>query len=145
MTSPYIAKPNLNIVPDTGFYIAASLKNGYARSYLLGKGSKFLTYKLYSSEAILLELQGKLENKFGFERNQVVHALQDIRKVIIIVHPTIKLEISRDPDDDKIIECAVEAKANIILSFDKDLLDLKEYDNIKMVHPRELKYLFPQE
>jgi putative PIN family toxin of toxin-antitoxin system len=145
MTSPYIAKPNLNLVPDTGFYIAAALKNGYARSYLLSKGSKFLTYKLYSSEAILLELQDKLENKFGFERNQVVHALQDIRRVVSIVHPTIKLEISRDPDDDKIIECAVEAKANIILSFDKDLLDLREYDNIKMVHPRELKYLFPQD
>ena len=145
MTLPLIAKPNLSIVPDTGFYIAAILKNGYARSYLLGKGSKFLTYKLYTSEAILLETQSKLENKFGFEREKVVGSLQDIRRVVKIVHPTIKLEISRDSDDNKIIECAVEAKANIILSFDKDLLDLKEYDNIKLIHPRELKYLFPLE
>ena len=145
MTLPLIAKPNLSIVPDTGFYIAAILKNGYARSYLLGKGSKFLTYRLYTSEAILLEIQSKLENKFGFEREKIVGALQDIRRVVKIVHPTIKLEISRDSDDNKIIECAVEAKANIILSFDKDLLDLKEYDNIKLIHPRELKYLLPLE
>jgi putative PIN family toxin of toxin-antitoxin system len=144
MTSPPIVRPNLNIVPDTGFYIAATLKDGYARSYLLAKGSKFLTYQLYSSEAILLELQDKLENKFGFTREQVVSALKDIRRVVNIVHPTKKIPISRDPDDDKIIECAVEAHADLILSFDKDLLVLKEYSNIKMIHPRELMYLFPQ-
>lgn len=144
MTLPPTAKQNLNIVPDTGFFIASALKNGYARSYLVGRGAKFLTYQLYSSEAILLELQDKLENKFGFDREQVVAAIQDIRRVVLIVHPTKKLEVSRDPDDNKIIECAIEARAEIILSFDKDLLDLKEYIGIKMIHPRELKYLFPQ-
>jgi putative PIN family toxin of toxin-antitoxin system len=144
MTLPPTAKPNLKIVPDTGFFIAASLKNGYARSYLVGRGSKFLTYNLFTSEAILLELQGKLENKFGFDREQVVITIKDIRRVVGIVHPIKKLEISRDPDDNKIIECAIEAQAEIILSFDKDLLVLKEYNGIKMIHPRELKYLFPQ-
>jgi uncharacterized protein len=145
MTLPTTAKPNLKIVPDTGFFVAAALKNGYARSYLIGRGSKFLTYKLFTSEAILLELQGKLENKFGFDREQVVGTVQDIRKIVNIVHPTKKIEASRDPDDDKIIECAVEAQAEIILSFDKDLLILKEYDGIKMIHPRQLKYLFPKD
>lgn len=144
MTLPLTAKPNLNIVPDTGFFIAAALKNGYARSYLIGRGSKFLTYKLYTSEAILLELQGKLENKFGFDREQVVIVIHDIRRVVSIVHPSKKLEISSDPDDDKIIECAIEAQAEIVLSFDKDLLDIKEYSSIKIIHPRELKYLFPR-
>lgn len=145
MTLPNTVKPNLNIVPDAGFFIAAILKNGYARSYLLGKGSKFLTYQLYSSEAIFLEIQGKLENKFGFDREQVVAVIRDIRAVVKIVHPSQKVEVSRDPDDNKIIECAIEAKAEVIVSFDKDLLDLKEYKDIKIIHPSELKYLFPQD
>ena len=145
MTLPTTLKPNLNIVPDTGFFIAAILKNGYARSYLVGKGSKFLTYQLYTSEAVLLELQNKLENKFGFERKQVVAAINDIRGVVKVVHPSQKIDVSRDPDDNKIIECAIEAKAKVIVSFDKDLLDLKEYKAIKIIHPRELKYLFPQD
>ena len=59
--------PKIRIVPDTGFYIAAALKDGYARTYLIGKGSKYLRYQLYSSEAILLEVQSKLEDKFGFD------------------------------------------------------------------------------
>src|SRR5487761_1278439 len=118
MTLPPTANPNLKIVPDIGFLVVATLKNGYARSYLVGRGSKFLTYKLFTSESILLELQGKLENKFGFDRKQVVVAIQDVRRVVGIVHPTKKLEVSRDPDDNKIIECAIEALAEIILSFD---------------------------
>lgn len=134
--------PQIKIVPDTGFYIAAVLKDGYARSYLVGKGSKYLSYRLYSSEAILLEVQNKLENKFGFGRSIVVSAISDIRKIVTIVHPLEKVNVVRDSDDNKIIECALEAKAEVILSFDKDLLDMKEYRYIKIVHPSALKYWF---
>ena len=144
MTSLDTPSPKLNIVPDTGFYIAAALKNGYARSYLVGRGSKFLSYELFSSEAILLEFQEKLEDKFGFERSQVVNVMQQTRKVLTIVYPRQKLSVVRDPDDDKIIECAVEAKADLVVAFDKDLLSLKEYNGIKVIHPTMLKYVFPQ-
>jgi len=143
MTSPPLSNPKLSIVPDTGFYIAATLKNGYARSYLVGRGSKFLSYRLFTSEAILLEIQQKLED-FGFERDKVVRVIKDIRKVVEVVHPTYKVKVSRDPDDDKIIECALEAKAEIIVSFDKDLIALKEYEGIKVIHPNMLQYLFPK-
>ena len=144
MTSPPISSLKLKIVPDTGFYIAAALKNGYARSYLVGRGSKFLSYQLFSSEAILLELQNKLEDKFGFDRAQVVNALQQARKVLTIVYPSQKVAAVRDPDDDKILECALEAKADIIVGFDKDLLTLKEYESIKIIHPTMLQYMFTQ-
>jgi putative PIN family toxin of toxin-antitoxin system len=144
MTSRHSPSANLKIVCDTGFYIAAALKNGYARSYLVGRGSKFLTYQLFTSEVILLEVQSKLEDKFGFDRPQVVEAIKDIRRVVDIVYPTQKVSIARDPDDDKILECALEAKADLIVSFDKDLLILKEYQGIKIIHPSLLKYFFPK-
>ncbi len=137
-----MARPNLKIVPDTGFYLAAILKDGYARSYMLGKGTKFLGYELISSEAILLEVQNKLEEKFGFDRRQAVQVILDIRKVAKIVHPVVKVMVARDSGDDKIVECALEAQADIIVSFDQDLLVLKEYQGIKMVHPSMLQYLF---
>lgn len=144
MTSPHMQNPKLRIVPDTGFYIAAALKDGFARSYLVGKGAKLFGYELFTSEPILLELQTKLEDKFGFEREDVVRTIQDIRRVITVVYPKQKLTVVRDPDDDKILECAVEAEAHIIAAFDKDLLDIKEYEQIKVVHPSMLSYWFPQ-
>ena len=136
--------PRLRIVPDAGFYIAAALKDGFARNYLVGKGSKLFAYELFTSEAILLEVQAKLEDKFGFERQEVVRVIQDIRRVATVVHPRQKLTIVRDPDDNKILECAVEAEAHIVAAFDKDLLDLKEYEGIKIAHPSMLRYWFPQ-
>src|SRR2546430_2059480 len=142
MTSPPISSPKLKLVPDTGFYIAATLRNGYARSYLVGRGSKFLSYELFSSEAILLEVQDKLENKFGFERDQAVDVLQRIRKVVTVVYPRQKVATVRDPDDDRILECALEAGAELIVAFDKDLLVLKEYRGVKIVHPAALQYIF---
>lgn len=143
MTLPPTPSPNLKIVPDTGFYIAAALQNGYAYAYLVGSGSHFLTYSLYTSEAILLEVQDKLEGKFRFERPQVVAMLRQIRGVASIVQPTRKLAVVRDPDDNKVVECALEARADIIISFDKDLLDMKEFEDIQIIHPSQLKYLFP--
>ena len=42
------------------------------------------------------------------------------------------IQVSRDPDDDKFIECAVDAKALYIVSGDKDLLDIGAYENVMM-------------
>jgi putative PIN family toxin of toxin-antitoxin system len=135
-------KPNLKLVPDTGFYVAAALQNGYARSYLVGRGSKFLSYQLYTSEATLLELQNKLEARFGFDRPRVVTFIGEIRRVATVVHPLPSIEAARDPDDNKILECAVDAHADLIVSFDQDLLSLKAFQGIRIVHPSMLKYIF---
>lgn len=43
---------------------------------------------------------------------------------------------SRDRDDDKYIAAAVEGRAGFVVAGDSDLLDLKEYDGIRIVTPR---------
>jgi len=45
--------------------------------------------------------------------------------------PTIRL--SRDPDDDKFLECAVGGRAAYIVTADNDLLSLGEIENIPIV------------
>ena len=42
-----------------------------------------------------------------------------------------------DVNDNKIIECALESKAKYIISYDKHLLKLKEYEGIKIVRPED--------
>jgi putative PIN family toxin of toxin-antitoxin system len=43
---------------------------------------------------------------------------------------------SKNPDDDKYIAAAIEGRAEFVVAGDSDLLDLKEYDGIRMVSPR---------
>jgi predicted nucleic acid-binding protein len=74
-----------------------------------------------------------------------VQAIRDIRKVVSIIHPTQKLQVVRDVDDGKIMDCAIEAQADLIPSFDKDLLVLEEYAGIQIIHPTMLQHLFPSQ
>ena len=45
--------------------------------------------------------------------------------------------VTRDPKDDEIVACAVEGGAGYLVSGDRDLLDLGEYEQVRMVTPRE--------
>ena len=48
-----------------------------------------------------------------------------------------RIEVCRDPDDNKFIECAVAANALYIVSGDKDLLDLKKYRGVRILTAAE--------
>jgi putative PIN family toxin of toxin-antitoxin system len=54
-----------------------------------------------------------------------------------LVSPTSEIRACRDPDDDKFIECAVDAKALYIVSGDKDLLDLGSFAGVEIVTAAE--------
>ncbi len=64
--------------------------------------------------------------------------LKDLSQLAKTVYPsrTIRIVLN-DPDDDKIIECAVEGKVDFIISQDKHLLKLGEFEGIKIVSPME--------
>ena len=47
------------------------------------------------------------------------------------------IEICRDVDDNKFIECAVDAKALYIVSGDSDLLDVQEYDGVRIITAKD--------
>lgn len=48
---------------------------------------------------------------------------------------------SKDPDDDKYIAAAIEGRAEFVVGGDSDLLDLKEYDGIRIVSRRAFLHL----
>ena len=43
------------------------------------------------------------------------------------------MKVCRDPDDDKFISCAIDGQCYYIVSGDKDLLSLKEQQQVKIV------------
>jgi hypothetical protein len=58
-----------------------------------------------------------------------------------VVYPKKKLNIVKeDLADNKIIECALEAKASFIISGDKRLLKIRKYKGIKIITPREFLF-----
>lgn len=69
------------------------------------------------------------------EAPQILVILNSIREISIFVSPTVAISvIERDQSDNRILECAVEAKAEYIVSGDEHLLSLGRYDEINIVN-----------
>jgi putative PIN family toxin of toxin-antitoxin system len=74
-----------------------------------------------------------LRDKFGWEGYRLHFAMLELRKFAHIVVPTQVLDVTRDPDDNRILECAIAAGSDYIVTYDQDLLRLGEYAGIKIV------------
>ena len=130
----------IRVVPDSNIYIATALNKGYCYDWLFGASKPEANYELFVSEAILSEVSRKLENRFKFTRSETAWYLTELDQVLTKVRPSTQLNVVRDSSDNMILECALEAKAELVITFDKDLHVLKQYNNIQIAHPRMLQY-----
>lgn len=84
------------------------------------------------------ELARILIEKIGWNHSRVVEDMQSYLEKAIWAPVSRDLRrVCRDPKDDMILECAINAKAGIIVTGDKDLLVLKEYQGVHILSPRE--------
>jgi len=131
-------KSMLRAVLDTNAFVSAVIAKGNESELLMAahRGD----FKLVTSLEILNEFKDVISRpKFGFSKEQIQNVLLHIIEAAEIVQPNIKLDIVKeDPDDNKIIECAVFSKADFIVSGDRHLLKLKRTDGIAIIRSAEL-------
>ena len=124
----------MNIVIDSNVYIAAFATHGICHLLL---ESCIVDHNIFVSDFILGEVKEKLTKKIKLPVKTVSEIIDYLNCQAIVTNPQKKLSgISRDPDDDNIISLAVATKASYIVSGDKDLLDLKNYQSILIVSPK---------
>ncbi len=94
-------------------------------------------HRIAICEPIFNEVHATLTGKFGWPSIQVHAAFDEFGSRILEVTALGRLHgICRDPNDDMILECAVAARADIIVTGDKDLLAVGEYEGIRVMTPR---------
>ena len=128
------------IVIDTNIYISAIFWGGKPRAIVdLGRIGQLL---IFSSSEIEREIEKKLTTKFGLSGEEAAQILIDFSAftMAVKIFPRIKV-INDDPDDDKFIECAVASRADFIVSGDKHLLDLEEYEGIKIMKAADFLFI----
>ncbi len=77
-----------------------------------------------------------MRRDFAWEDARVTRRLKLLTKASELVNPTIVLDVVKeDPPDNRILECAIEGRANLIVSGDPDLQRLKVYQGIAIVRP----------
>lgn len=124
----------MNIVFDTNVILSAFLTEGLSHKVFhscIGK------HKLYISEWILSELKDKLENKFNVPKTKILKLHNFLKKACYLVEPKGELiKESRDKKDNPILLLADYSHANLLITGDKDLLEMVKYKSIKIVNPR---------
>jgi putative PIN family toxin of toxin-antitoxin system len=122
----------VRVVFDTNIYISAlAIPGGNAEDAYLE--AVHGTFELYASVAILTETARVLQTKFDWAEDKVREAIQAIGQVAIVLRPRSTLHILKDEPDNRILECAIAAQAEFVVSGDRHLLALKQHAGITMI------------
>ena len=124
------------VVFDTNIWISGLMWRGKPYQCLL-LARTGVVQALYCQE-IVAELTHKLRQVFGFSENHIRAVAHDLRRMGEKAEITGDLRVvARDPNDDKFVECAVIGRAAVVVSGDHHLLDLDEYQGIRILAAAE--------
>lgn len=135
----------MRVVLDTNVLVSALLFNGTSSELvpLWQKG----TITLLISRGILDEYLRVLSYpKFQLSEKEIKELIQEeLLPYTEVIKPRRRLRVvERDPSDDKFIDCAVEGKARVIISGDKDLSSIGRYRQIRIQSPAQFLAENPQ-
>jgi uncharacterized protein len=129
--------PRPIVVFDTNVVVSAHLKgDGFERFVLDLAVARKLS--LFVSAEILDEYLGVLSRqKFHLDPKRVASSLRLIEQASRRVRPEHKLKAAKDPDDNKFLECAAEARADYLVTGNKRHFP-KQWGQTRVVNAREL-------
>jgi uncharacterized protein len=126
----------MRVVVDSNVYISAALSvEGNSRS-ILTLAEKGL-FEVSIADSITDEIQRILNQKLRWPQDKIDVWMSYIGSFTHNVQPHQRVHDCSDPDDNHILECALEAHAEVIVTGDNHLLELHPYREIKILTPRQ--------
>ncbi|HLW66783.1 MAG TPA: putative toxin-antitoxin system toxin component, PIN family [Gemmataceae bacterium] len=125
----------MRVVVDTNVLISAFIATGKSHRVL---EHCVLHHTVVLSQFILEELREKLIAKFHYASeaaDEVVGLLQS--KIKLVVPVALPSPVCRDSDDDILLATALAGGCERIITGDKDLLSLRQYNKIAVVSPSD--------
>lgn len=131
----------MRVVADTNVVVSGLLWSGPPRRVL--DFARIARIDLFTSPDLLLELEDVLSRRkfarrlalIGIESRELAIGYAALARVILprVISPVIE----EDPDDDAVLACALTARADVIVSGDRHLLNLQRYQGIWIVKASE--------
>jgi putative PIN family toxin of toxin-antitoxin system len=126
----------LKVVFDTNIFISALVVPGSRADKALRKIIRAEDALLVSKE-ILDELLSVLSLKFSRDAEAISRTALLVSDISEIVRPRKRLNVLRDDADNRVLECAHSGRADAIVTGDKEMLGLKEYEGIRILTLKE--------
>ena len=126
----------MRIVIDTNVLISGVFFGGFPRDILSAVVSHKIT--ACATTDIINEYEDTVQEMISRKQGHINRAiLSPLIKTMEIIEPVTHIEICRDPDDNKFLECAKDSHALYIVSGDKDLLIIEQFGNIQIVTAKD--------
>jgi uncharacterized protein len=126
----------VRVVFDTNIFVSALARPGGRAEHALvrvieGRDALIL------SKPIILETLSILARKFGKDKEELARVAVFLSDIAQLVEPKRKIRIFSDEPDNRILECALEGKANVIVTGNQAMLKLNQYEGIQLVRLSE--------
>jgi putative PIN family toxin of toxin-antitoxin system len=126
----------IRVVADTNIFISALMFGGLPGIFL--DLALVKSFQLMTSPVLLDELDEKLRGKFEVSPKDAALIRLRLEASALVVTPAFSLVVIKDdPDDDRVLECAVAGKADYVVSGDRHLLKLDAYEGIPIMTARQ--------
>jgi uncharacterized protein len=123
----------VRLVLDTNVLIAAFATRGTCHDLLEHCVQQ---HQVVASDFIYRELEGKLLTKVKLPAAKAAAAVALLRSRLELVHPDpLAVPACRDPDDDWILATAVAGSCALLITGDRDLLEMKTFRGIQILAP----------
>lgn len=128
-------------VVDTNVLVSATLIRGGNEDKIL-RAWRAGAFDLAFSRATLGELSRvltyeKLRKRRWLSDEQVVVLVDSLAELSILAPGELQVKASRDLDDDKFVAVAIESEADVVVTGDKDLLDINGFRGVSILRPAE--------
>ena len=127
----------MRVVIDTNVLLSA-LRGGSTRTILDALIAR--RFDLLTSEPLMRELRNVLSRPEwlnALEPSACHELLSTIGEAATFVIPTQRITACRDPEDDALLECALDGRADVLMTGDKDLLALTPFRGLRILRPSE--------
>jgi putative PIN family toxin of toxin-antitoxin system len=91
------------------------------------------------SPFILSELENALARKAGWDPHRIIELRKRFKNLFVLIEPRSHFKtIKRKDTDNRILECAVDANAHVLVTGDhQDILPLRRVHEVEILTPRE--------
>lgn len=126
----------MKIVFDSNIYISAFIVPSSQAEKAIFKVIEE-NVSLMISKEIISEVLRVLADKFNREKEALSRTAVYLSDVATVVKSNRKINILKDEPDNRILECAVAGRADLIVTGDKEMLRLKDFEGIKIISLKE--------
>ena len=126
----------MRVVFDTNIFISALVIPGSLAERAILKiieGGDILVI----SKDIINEVLSVLSSKFSRDKEGLSHVAVILSELGELVKPTHKVSIFKENADNRILECAIQGKADVLVTGDKEMLQLREYKGVRIISLEE--------